>query len=179
MNHFLFVIIGAALAVSCTSATLHQSSGRLGGQYSLHMSRITGPVDSSTIRSAIAEEFFENGVIIEENARRQITCSCDLSFIRKDYVLLAVSDYSASVRCSTATGSFEAVGSRQSVERLMTGASVALALNDVVPVYAIVGGVLLDIILSGNTESAYKNAARVAVREGVRETATHSSGRSR
>jgi hypothetical protein len=126
----------------------------------------------------MVDAFAESGITIDPAAPRRITCTCDLSFVRKDFVVLATPEYLAAVRCSSEDASFDAVGSRSTIERFFTGFGVGLYLGGLVPWYAVASGVVADVLIVSNTSSAYNKAIRKAILEGTEEPRPSSKSKS-
>lgn len=168
MFRYIIIFTGAVLTVSCTTATLHQKSGRFDGSYSLHVDRYTGPADSVAMYNEIHAGFTKQGIQIDSMSPRRITCSCDLSYERKDYVLIASSSYIASIRCRAGDAEFQSVGYRTLPERFFTtAAAIGILAENSLPWYAIAGGVAIDLVLVPSSAGAYEDAVEVALRRGL------------
>jgi len=161
------ILIVAMTAVSCTTATLHQSDGRLSGRYSLEISAPTGPIAELVMRSAIAEAFIENGVAIDSTADERLSCSCNMSTSQLDYAIFAISAYNVFLRCSTSNASFDVHATSRVLMRFFTTLTLGLILDASIPPYIVLGGIVIDLLILSNADSAYRSAMAAAVTQAV------------
>lgn len=168
MTRVIFIFLSAALAVSCTTATLHNKNGRFDGRYSLHLARFTGPMDSAEVYDEIRAGFVKEDIVIDSASPRRITCWCDLAYERKEYVLFGASSYIASVRCASGDTTFYATAKRTLPERFFTtAAAIGILAESNVPWYAIAGGLAVDLVLVPGSATSYQAAVEKAVMNGL------------
>lgn len=161
------MLLGALLSVACTTTTLHKSDGRLSDRYALKLSSVTGSVTEPVMRSAITDAFIENGVSIDSTADQLLICSCNTSTSRNEYALYAVSAYHVSLRCSANNLEFDVHGTSRVLERFFTALTVGMALESSVPPHIILAGILIDVMVMMNAESAYLTATTAAIKRAV------------